>query len=259
MKKSFLIFSFFASLLLNSSLYAAQDPARADSLWNSANAHYAAAGYQEALNEYLQIEGQGIESATLYYNMGNTYFKMRYVPQAILYYEKALTLDPGNKDIAYNLSIAQQECIDKIEAVPSFFLAQWVKDFRQSVSSNAWAWIFVALLALALLLLLAFYFARGTGWRKTAFILSMLLFLLAAVGGSFAWKNRADVMRKDTAIVFSAVSSVKSSPDTQGKDLLVVHEGTKVVVLEQVGEWARIELMDGRQGWILLSEIVFVY
>lgn len=259
MKKSFYIISILAAFCMSSHLCAAQDNTMCDSLWNAANTHYANAEYQEALNLYLQIEGTGMESATLYYNMGNTYFKMSYVPHAILYYEKALTLDPGNKDISYNLNIAQQECIDKIEPVPVFFLAQWVKDFRQGVSSNVWAWISLGLVTLAFVLLLAFYFAKGIGWRKAAFVLSMIIFLSAVIAGAFAWKNRSDVMRQDTAIVFSAVSSVKSSPDAQGKDLLVVHEGTKVVVLEQVGEWVRIELMDGRQGWILLSEIVFVY
>ena len=231
----------------------------ADSLWTAANDQYAAGAYDQALATYERIEKSGVESVALYHNMGNTYFKLQYVASAILYYERALLLDPMNADVLYNLSIAQEQCIDTIEPVPSFFLADWVRNLRQSLSSDAWGWITLGLLAAGLLFMLLFYFARNIGFRKVSFVLATLLFVLMCVCVVFSWQNRHYAQHNNAAIVFAAVSSVKSSPDAQGKDLLVIHEGTKVLVLETVGSWARIELLDGRQGWIALSEINFVH
>ena len=231
----------------------------ADSLWNDANAHYANAQYQEALENYLQIESSGQESPALYYNIGNTYFKMRYIAYAILYYEKALRLEPNNPDILYNLQVAREQCIDRIEPVPTFFVTKWIRESHQILSSGMWAVISIGLLVLALVLFLVFFFARGVRFRKASFILSIVIFLFAILSTTFAWQSRKEATREDLAIVLSAVSSVRSAPGTQGKDLLVIHEGTRLRVLEQMGDWARIELEDGRQGWVALNEIVFVY
>lgn len=252
MKKLVLIFF----LICSAGLYA-QSPA--DSLWNAANTHYAEARYNQALENYLEIEKMELESADLYYNIGNTYFKMLYVAQAILYYERALGLEPNNQDIAYNLQLAREQCIDKIEPVPAFFVVDWVREATQSLSSDTWAWFAIVMLAVSLLLLLVFYFARKSGLRKAAFVLAVIVFVFAGISAAFAWQGKKTATRQDAAIVFAAVSAVKSSPDAQGKDLLVIHEGTKIFVLEKVGDWARIELPDGRQGWVALSEIVFVY
>lgn len=230
-----------------------------DSLWNDANAHYANAQYQEALENYLQIESSGQESPALYYNIGNTYFKMRYIAYAILYYEKALRLEPNNPDILYNLQVAREQCIDRIEPVPTFFVTKWIRESHQILSSGMWAVISIGLLVLALVLFLVFFFARGVRFRKASFILSIVIFLFAILSTTFAWQSRKEATREDLAIVLAAVSSVRSAPGTQGKDLLVIHEGTRLRVLEQMGDWARIELEDGRQGWVALNEIVFVY
>ncbi|HOO42870.1 MAG TPA: tetratricopeptide repeat protein [Bacteroidales bacterium] len=230
-----------------------------DSLWNEANAFYAGEQYQDALDRYLEIENSGVESADLYYNIGNTYFKMRYMAYAVLYYEKALRLSPNDPDIAYNLEIAREQCIDRIEPVPTFFVADWIRESHQIMSSDKWAVLSVGILLLAILFFMLFLFARGVRFRKAAFILSLVIFLFALTTTVFAWQAKNQATRKDIAIVLAAVSPVKAAPDIQGKDLLVIHEGTRVRVLEEMGSWARIELEDGRQGWVALNEIVFVY
>lgn len=230
-----------------------------DSLWNEANAYYAGEQYQDALDHYLEIENSGVESADLYYNIGNTYFKMRYLAYAVLYYEKALRLAPNDPDITYNLEIAREQCIDRIEPVPTFFVADWIRKSHQIMSSDMWGVVSIGVLVLAILFFLLFLFARGVRFRKAAFILSIIIFLFAVMTTIFAWQSKKQATRKDIAIVLAAVSPVKAAPDTQGKDLLVIHEGTRVRVLEQMGTWARIELEDGRQGWVALNEIVFVY
>ena len=230
-----------------------------DSLWNEANTHYSNAQYQEALDKYLSIEESGKESPALYYNIGNTYFQMRYIAYAILYYEKALRLEPNNPDIIYNLEVAREQCIDRIEPVPVFFLADWIRKSHQLLSSDIWTAISIILLVSALVFFMIFLFARGVRFRKASFILSVVILLFTLLTVALAWQSRKEATREDLAIVLSAVSSVRSSPGTQGKDLLVIHEGTRLRVLEKMGDWARIELEDGRQGWVALNEIVFVY
>lgn len=249
---------FFIALFLSVPALA-ETGAIADSLWNRANVLYADTHYQEALDNYMEIERSGKESATLYYNMGNTYFQMRYIAYAILYYEKALRLEPNNPDIAYNLEIAREQCIDRIEPVPVFFVADWIRKSHQRLSSDMWAVISAVLLSSSLMFFLFFLFARAVRFRKAAFVIAILAFLLAGTATTFAWQSRKEATRRDVAIVLAAVSSVKSAPGSQGKDLLVIHEGTRVRVLERMGDWARIELADGRQGWVALNEIVFVY
>ncbi|NLA15261.1 MAG: tetratricopeptide repeat protein [Bacteroidales bacterium] len=234
-------------------------PAQIDSLWERANVSYSNEEYQEALELYKQIEESGVESAALYYNMGNAYFKMNYLARSILYYEKAIRLDPKNPDISYNLTVARDHCIDRIEPVPHFFVSEWLRKSHQALPSGIWAAFSSILLVMALVFFLLFLFARGVRFRKMSFILSILIFLFFVTSTVFAWQSKKEATREDIAIVVSAVCPIKSAPGVQGKDLLVLHEGTRVRVLEEMGEWVRIELEDGRQGWVLLHEIVFVY
>lgn len=258
--KRVILFLFCLCIALPSVSQAAPRPSKDSTaaLWTRATDFYSSAQYAEALELYASLEKQGIESASLYFNMGNCYFKNNDIPRAILYYERTLLLQPNHKDAAYNLSVAQSYCIDKIDPVPEFFLFTWFKKLRNSLSSDTWAWTSLVLLALALVLILFFFFARHTGFRKTAFVFSMIFMLFALGCGIFSYGSRHAATREKYAIVYAAVSSVKSSPDAQGKDLLVVHEGTKVCVMEKVGDWSRIELADGRQGWIISNEIVYL-
>lgn len=230
----------------------------ADSLWNRAGEHYSQGQYQEALQSYEALEALGLHSAPLWYNMAGCHFKMNEVARAVLCYERALRLDPRNPDIAYNLELARSYCIDEITPVPEFFVGTWVKNLCNRLSSNLWAYTALGVLALALLFFLGFFHASGVGFRKTAFILGLFLLFISAVCGTFALWQRQLVQARSHAIVMAPVSGVKSSPDNQGKDLLVIHEGLKVEVIEEVGPWSRIKLADGRQGWVATQEIEYI-
>jgi tetratricopeptide (TPR) repeat protein len=221
-----------------------------DSLWIRANEAYTAGSYEEAARIYSSIEGSGQVSPDLFYNMGNTYFKQNALGKAILYYERALKLKPEDTDISYNLEIANSMTVDKIEAVPEFFLSTWIKDIRGMVSADTWAIASLLLFALCLILLGLFFFARNISIRKFSFILSIILLLACFGSGFFAYYQKKALYNTSAAIIFPAVVTVKSSPDATGKDLFILHEGTKVFILETLGEWQRIRLIDGKQGWI---------
>ena len=219
------------------------------SLWEKAGEAFAAGQWQNALNCYQMIEGEGLVSDDLYYNIGNTFLKLQDNAHAILYYERALKLNPSHADAAHNLEIVRQMTLDKIDEVPDFILVSWFHNLRQGLSANGWAWITLGLLLLAGILLTVFRSGAPRSLRKVSFILSCIVLVLAIFTFIFSLQQKRAVTRQDSAIVTAPVCSVKSSPAEGGKTVFVLHEGTKVRILDDVGDWARIEIADGRQGW----------
>ena len=227
-------------------------------IMREANDLYAAEEFQQALDKYKEIEQAGMESSALYYNMGNSYFRLSDAGNAILYYERSLRLDPSNRDIQTNLEMARQYTTDRIEQVPEFVMLSWGRNLRTSVSANAWAWISIIFLAVAAVLLLLYFYGKTSSIRKICFIFSMVCVLLFLVSMGFSLSQRQDILNDDYAIVMAEVSSVRGAPDDSAKGLFVLHEGTKLTVIENIGNWSRVELSDGRQGWILSEEIEII-
>lgn len=224
-------------------------------LWKNGNEKYTQGQYTEALENYLKIEESGFTSEALLYNIGNTYFKLKENGKSILYFERTLKMNPSNKDAQNNLTLAKEYSLDKIEEVPEFILTTWVKDINYSLSSDMWSYISLFFFAIVALLLLSFKFASTSRLRKLSFFLGMIALLFGIFSAAFAWTQRRDFMLRDSAIVMKLVSTVKSSPDNSGKTLFILHEGTKVKLLEELGGWKRVELADGRQGWIISIDI----
>lgn len=224
-------------------------------LWTEANDAYSMGQYESALNSYRQIEDAGYQSYKLFYNMGNAYYKLGQNGKAILYYEKALKLDPAGADAKNNLQIARLQTLDKIEVVPEFVVSTWIKDVRNLMSSNSWAYFAVALLAVVVVLMLLFKFAPTSGQRKLSFVLACVAFLLAVFAVLFAAGLRANANSEDEAVVMVPVSNIKSAPNSTGNNLFILHEGSKVQIIEEAGQWCRIEISDGRQGWMQKGDI----
>ena len=247
------IYTIITILTLSAGLSAAQDAGHPDisALWDNAVSAYSQSDYDAALEGFSTIAGQGYASAELYYNIANCYFKKgHFLGKSILYYEKALKEDPSFEDAAYNLEMARQYTVDKIDSVPEFILSTWLKSFRDCLSSNAWAWMSAGLLLAAAILLLLFRFAASLPLRKVSFSLAVAAFLMAAMAFAFAWNLRNLAVEESHAVVMNPVASVKSSPGSSDQSLFILHEGTKVGIVDELGEWYRSELSDGRQGWM---------
>lgn len=237
----------------------ADSGSRADSLWQAGVEAYAASRWEEASGNWSAIADLGLESPDLYYNIGNSFFKAGDTARAILYYERALKLDPSHSDAAYNLDFANSMVQDKIESVPEFFLKTWLSRLGRSVGSNLWAVFFLIFFAGFLAMALVFLLARASGARKAGFFTGIALLVLSAASISFAFSQRARAESVDSAIIMTPVVPVKSSPDgDSSKDLFVLHEGTKATVLDTVGAWSNIELSDGRQGWVRSRDIEII-
>lgn len=224
---------------------------RADSLWAAGNKAYTEGRWAEASAAWDGILEEGLQSPQLFYNIGNARFKDGDIPGAILFYERALKSDPSFADARYNLEVASSRIIDDIEPVPEFIFRTWVKKTGYLLDSDGWAWLFLAFLALAGGLVLLFLLSSSKAARQTGFFSGIAVLLLAfgALGFSISQKNAA--RRQDAGIVMNPVVSVKSSPSAESStDLFVIHEGTRVGLLDSVGGWTEISLADGRRGWL---------
>jgi len=223
-------------------------------LWQEGVAAYSDSRYKDAAAAWESIVETGVASPELYCNIGDAYFKQGNYPKAILNYERALKLDPSFADARYNLEFAQSFTQDKIDAVPEFILESLGRKVCYKMSSNTWAELFLILFALAAVSCLMFLLASSVGKRRTGFYCGIVFLILSLLCLNFSLWQKRDYSKKDSAIVMMPVSSVKSSPSS-GKDLFVIHEGTKVEIIDNVGDWKNISLADGRQGWIESSAI----
>lgn len=235
------------------------DHAYPDSLWQAGVEAYSAGEWEKAAQNWEAIREAGLESSELYYNIGNARFKAGDLSHAILGYERALKLDPTNDDAKFNLEFAQNDVQDKIEEIPEIFIEVIGHKMCRILPSDTWAVLFLLLLAATLTLALLFLLGGTPRARKSGFICGIVTLILCLLCLDFAFWQRTEYRSTDSAIVTSAVISVKSSPDAQnGKDLFVLHEGTKVKILNEVGSWKNIELADGRQGWLNGSDIEII-
>lgn len=219
-------------------------------LIDSATACYTSGRYADALNYYEQVLKSGKESFEIYYNMGNAAFKTNEMAEAVWYYEKALRLNPGDEDAAFNLTLANSRITDKIDSVPLLFYERWWRAFVNLFSPDTWSLVSLIVLALSALGLVLFLQAGYMWQRKTGFWFSIVFGVLFAFSLSFAWKGTHRLADHNEAIVFTPTITAKSSPDASGVDLFVLHEGTKVVISDQIGDWLRIKIANGSVGWI---------
>ena len=247
------------SMLMIPGLTHAENTAYLDSLWSKGVQAYTDGRWSECTESLKALESLGVVSPELYYNLGNAYFKSGDYPHAILYYERTLKISPSFEDARINLDFANSLIRDKIDAVPEFVLKSWARKVCYLMPSDFWALISIVLFAAALALFLVFRLGASRGLRRTGFYCSIVALILSASSFGMAQWQRNSYLKADGAIVMKPVASVKSSPSRDSsKDLFVLHEGTKVTVLDTVGEWKNISLSDGRQGWIEESDMEMI-
>lgn len=230
-----------------------------DSLWTTGVAAYSDGRWEDADRAWTAIEGVGMSSPELYCNIGDVRFRQSRLGDAILYYSRALKMDPSFSDARHNLEFAKSLTQDKIDTVPEFFLRSWMRKLCWTLPSDTWAWLSLVLLAGVLALVLLFLLARGSAARKWGFFGGVVVLILLIFTLLFASWQKLDYLRADDAVVMRPVVSVKSAPSQMDtKDLFILHEGTCVQVLDSVGEWCDVRLSDGREGWLKSSEIEII-
>jgi tetratricopeptide (TPR) repeat protein len=211
--------------------------------------------YSEAATAYESVLQSGKHSAALYFNLGNTYYKQNKVAPAIYNYEKALLLNPNDSEILTNLKFAQKMTIDEIKEIPKVGFEKLLRDFTAAYHYDTWAWISVSIAFAFLLFFLGYYFSQTTLLKRIFFIGMFLLVFALLISILSALFEKSHYDNDQPAIVFSEIASVKSEPRTSATEAFVLHEGTKVMVLEKTANWKKIELLDGTEGWIESRDI----
>jgi tetratricopeptide (TPR) repeat protein len=229
-----------------------------DSLMQQGNTAYQNGDYDLAIDCYQEIIDHGNEGAILYYNLGNAYFKAKQTADALLWYERALRLDPSNEDIKHNITYANLQITDKIEVLPELFIVRWWNGLSKSMTVTGWAVmavVFGAIFALSIALMLA---SRRRWLSVTAVSLAFISLLIAIFSLIFASKENKRYVNQPEAIVMQSVVNAKGTPNESGTSLFVIHEGLKVAVTDRVGTWVEIKLPNGEKGWVEASSIEII-
>ena len=229
-----------------------------DTDWQAAAEAYSKSEFAKAVELYENTLNTSNESAKVYYNIGNCYYKMNKIAPAILNYERAILLNPGDNDARFNLEIAKLQTIDKIEPIGEFFLSEWIKSLQNIFGTNTWSKFGIASFLLLIGSLMLFFFTRKIILKKIGFYAGIICLLFTIASNCFAYNQKQKLLNRSTAIVFAPTVTIKSSPDNSGNDLFVLHEGVKVEVLSKLGEWCEIKIADGNIGWIKSSNIEII-
>lgn len=221
-----------------------------DSLLVRANQHYAEGKYEQAIDLYRQILKNNLESAEVYYNLGNACYKTGQYTLSIINYERAKLLAPNDDDIEFNLEIANQHVVDAIAPLPKVFFIRWWHHLVNKFSADSWAKISVFSFILTLVLAGFFVFTASSRIKRTSFWAGILILAISVFSYNFAARQEKRMTEHRFAIITQPSVTVKSSPSEGGTNLFLIHEGLKVEILDQLGTWNNIRLADGNQGWL---------
>lgn len=229
-----------------------------DSLIISAEKLFSNKKYAEASHIYNSILKARGESFEILYNLGNCYYKSNNIPSAILSYERALRINPGDRDARFNLKLCQNKIVDKIDPVGAFLFSSIYDSAGDLFNSNVWSVFSMIFFALFIAALTGYFFSRISWLKKVSFYGGILSIILTILAVSYSAKKYNESTSHNQAILFTPTVTIKSSPDQSGTDLFVLHEGTKVHILSEIGEWKEIGIDDGNVGWIKSENLVII-
>ena len=247
-KKSFSLLFFIICMSAFSLQLSAQTKADVDKLYQKGN-------YMQAVKGYEKLLKQG-ESAALYYNLGNSYYRLDKIPHAVLSYERAQRLAPSDEDIRFNLQLAQSKTIDNLTPESEMFFVTWYKTLVKFLSSDWWAFLSLACLFLSLVALLGYLFVEIDVLRKLSKVVLPVFFFFFLINTFFAIQQVYLLDSEDHGIIMSSSAIVRKTPDQKSAEAFILHEGSKVRITDHsMSHWTEIQLSDGRQGWVKAENI----
>ena len=212
--------------------------------------------FASAIEMYEQILKDNGESSDIYYNLGNSYYKIDHIAKAILNYEKALLLNPGDGDIRFNLEMAQSKTNDKVVPISEMYFVTWIKSFTNTLSEKGWSKIGIISFIIMLVAITLYLFSKRIVWKKVGFIAALFMLFICVLANVFASTQKTEIQKHESAIIMAPSVTVKSTPNEGGTDLFIIHEGRKVTIKDNtMKDWKEIQLEDGNAGWVPTSVI----
>ncbi len=217
----------------------------------AATAAYIKGDYQTAITQYEEVLASGKHSEDLYYNLGNSYFKKGDLGKAILNFERVLLLDANDAEALNNLAVARLQLKDEISTIPPFFLKKWWKSLRNMASVNVWGVLGLFLFWGGIAGLAFWQLAKSRKKRKQGFLTGIILLLVSLLPISLALSSNAHAKNSNEGIILANEVTLRSGPDKLSNEIAVLHQGTKVELLDLIDSWYKVRLANGEKGWLL--------
>lgn len=216
----------------------------------AANDAFQSKQYQAAADEYETLRQEGFTSAVLHYNLGNSYYRLGELAPAILNYERALLLRPHDRDTRHNLEVVRAQLQDKLEVLPAFFLLRWWRGLAFTFSATAWSIIGLFFLWLGIGGLVMWLFAGERRQKVRGFVAGLIFLTLCLAPFALALSRINMQEHSQTAILMAPEMVLRSAPDPESAEVLIIHEGLKVELLDQIADWYKVRLQNGEEGWL---------
>lgn len=243
----------FALLLLMALTFSAR-AAQPEMWFAEGNARYQEKQFAEAIIWYDSIVDAGFAHAETFYNLGNAHYRLGHVGLAILNFERALKANPADEDAKHNLALANKRAIDQFAEVPIPVLRRVLRDVTSMANASIWTLIALILFTLSVLAAALFFFKMRSSKVVAAFV---LFFLFAAFAEGLALAKYS-FEQEENAIIIATNTYVKSAPGDTAADLFILHEGTKLGVLEHFENWLKVKLPDGKIGWLPAEDLSII-
>jgi len=220
-----------------------------DSIFNQSNDRYNADSFEEAIDGYKSVLNKNINNGILYYNIGNCYYRLNDLGYARLFYEKAKLYNPTDRDVLHNIELVKAQLIDDIKSVPQFFLVKIINDINIKLNSSQWAYVVILVLYLNLVFFLLFFFSKSVEIRVNSLRGLLIAFPILFITVFFLiYSNFGN--KYDDAVLIDSNAYVKTAPSIDADDYFIIHEGVKFQLIDEVDDWSRVLLSDGKDGWV---------
>ena len=225
-----------------------------DDLFQKSNEYYTNGDYQNAVNGYLDVLDSGFESSELYFNLGNSFYKLNNIPDSNFYYEKAKSISPNDEDILTNLIFAKNLRIDKIEILPTTQMQNLKLSILNLFSEKGWAISLISLIWIMSFTFIFYIISKDSKFKRLFFTISIVLMILSSLT-LFINLEKKKLSTIKYAIVYDKEIEVWSEPNNISELKFLLHEGTKVKQLDVIEDWVNIQLENGTLGWIQSSSL----
>ena len=237
-------FLFFSLIILNQNL---------TNLFDEGNSFYNNGNYEQAIEKYSSIIKSGYESSELYYNLGNSYYKLNDIANSIFYFEKSLLLDPNNLESKNNLSFANNMTIDRIETVPVNQIAKFMSNLSTLFKYQQWFYVALFIELVSVVFFVLYLFNKNPNTKRKYFSFSISFFILFSIVLAISFNSKSISDKYNPAIIFENRIAFKTEPNEISEQIFELNKGTKVNIIEEVNEWSLVELSNGSKGWVLKS------